>query len=798
VTWTSGAFAQRLGEQSASIQGINIQADSMDRDTENETVDLVGNVQLVYQDQHLRCDRAHINLRAKSIDASGHVFLTTPKANLSGARVIMDYETNTGLILDGYVQSGNVLFEGSLIHKLSEVDYLADDARYTTCTTCPEAWSFTGSKIRAEIGGYAYIKNSVMRFASIPVLWLPYLAVPLKTDRQTGLLTPTIGILGDEGWTYSQGLFWAISRSQDATINLTNYEFRGLKSLVNYRYVLSENSEGELDLGYLKDRLFGDQARVNAFRGSGNSEHGEAVDRWLIKYNHYYELPDGFTQRAQINYASDLQYPKDFPRETLNSGDSAMENRVSLTKNTEHQHWSVDTSYYKNLLQSDPLASNNDSVHRLPEIRFSQTQTRLGDSEFMASIDIDYVNFARSGFAWDDMNKTYDPTGNSTDRHVEAKGNSADCFTVNWEKNPECYRLRDGRYDSNKDLIRTGQRLDIQPSVYRAFKFKNLELTPRVSYRETQYTFPVGDDAGNDTHNIRRYLRTDVAARTTFSRIYGDFSSLQSERIKHELQPEVSFTTIPWLDHPQNSFFGENNGEDTQFLQSSFISDADLNGPTGLQFDYNDRLYDRKKATFGVTNKLTRKYWENGSPVYLQFLFWRLAQSYDAFQAERNPKSEPLSSLDSDLKITLKYLQLYQTSNYYPYQKVTNTSTRVRVNNDAGESFQVQHTLTNQILPGQEADSSLVVEGYIFTAQKSFSWVDLIGKAAYGMRPAKVLTAWGYGAQIKFPGDCFYLVLSHYKPSLDKKANIEASVNFAWDGNPRPGLTETMLSSFGF
>jgi LPS-assembly protein len=779
------SFAQKA-EQSATIQGITIHADSFDRDTENETVDLIGNVQIIYQDQHMTCERAHINLRAKSIDASGNVLLTTSKANLAGQRVVMDYETNTGVILDGYVQSGNVLFEGSQINKLSEVDYVADDARYTTCTTCPEAWSFTGSRIRAEIGGYAYIKNSVMRFAGVPVFWMPYLAVPLKTDRQSGLLTPSFGQRGVGGLTYSQSYFWAMSRSQDSTWTLTNYEFRGPKFLTNYRYMLSENSFGELDLGYLRDRVFANEQRLNTFRSRSpeNNQQGAAFDRYFIKYNHYYEMPEGFVHRAQINSASDVQYPNDFPLETLNSGDPAMENRMSLTKNTDHQHWSLDASYYRNMLQSDPTGNNEEAVHRLPELRFSQTQTRLGSTDFLASFDLDYVNFARSGFAYDDLRTT------STNQRILDNTCGDD---PKWETNPNCQKVTDGVYNKGRDLIRTGQRLDFQPSIYRPFKTKNFEFFPKLSYRETQYTFPVGDDP----HNTRRYIRADFAARTTFSRIYGDFSSLQSERIKHEIQPEISATTIPWLNHPNNDFFGQNNGEDAPFVSNTTINDADINSPSGLQYDYNDRLYDRKLFTFGVTNKFTRKSWENGLPVYLQFVHWRVAQSYDLYQAERNPNSEPLSVLTSDLKVNLNYLEIYQLSGYYPYQRVTNTSTRVRINDDKNDFFQVQHTLTYPFSPGQEADISARTEGYIFSAKKSIAWLDLLALVGYGVRPADYINKWGYGAQIRMPGDCLYFGITHYKP-VDKQPDFEVTVNFTFDGNSRPSLDESTLNRFGF
>lgn len=794
VLFSSSAFAQKGNEQSARIQGFTIHADSMDRDSDSEIVELEGNVQVIYQDQHLSCKKARISLRGKSIDAIGDVIVTTPHATISGMRVILDYESNSGLILEGFVQSGHVLFEGKQIHKVSETEYIADNARYTTCTTCPEGWSFSGSKIRAEIGGYAYIKNSLLRFGGIPVFWMPYLVVPLKSDRQSGLLTPGFEISTSGGLAFSQSFFWAMSRSQDSTWTLKNYEFRGLKGLLNYRYMLSPASQGDLDLGFLRDRVFAENARLNSFR-SANSK-SELVDRWFLKYQHYYEMPDGIVHRAQLNNASDLQYPNDFPLETLNLGDSVIENRTSVTKNTHNQHYSLDASYYRNLQQTNPLGGNEDAVHRLPELRFSQINSKISDSDFIYSFDADYVNFARSNFAYDDLNSAYDPNNpNGNDRHIAA-GGGANCNSSDWESNPECFSAHDGSFDKNKDLIRTGQRLDLKPSIYRPIKFENWDLLPKLSYRDTQYTFPVGDDS----HATRRYVRADLSARTTYSRIYGDFSKLQSDRIKHEIQPEISGTSIPWIDQPKNPFFGYLQTEGIPFSSQDGVSDNDLNGPAGLQFDYNDRVYDRKLVTFGLTNKFTRKSWTDGAPVYLQFISWKLAQSFDVYSSERNPNGQPLSDLLSDLRVTLDRFQIYQRANYYPYQRVTNTSTRLRVNNELKDFFQTEHILSYTISPGKDVDVATRTEDLILSAKKNIRWIDFVGKLTYNLNPAEnksPLKSWGYGAQIKLPGDCLYFNITNYQITGGDR-NFLLNVAFIWDGKERPPLSETILAGYGF
>jgi LPS-assembly protein len=780
---------------SARIQGVALQADKMDRDLVNEVAELVGNVQIIYQEQHLISDRARINFRAKTIDAIGNVTVTTPLATINGGRVIMDYESNTGLILDGYVRSGNVLFEGTQIHKIGDTEYIADDAKYTTCTTCPEGWSFTGSRIRAEIGGYAYIKNSFLRAAGIPIFWFPYLAVPLKSDRQSGLLTPGFESSGSGGVMVSLPYFWAINKSQDLTWTVQHFEKRGWKNLFSYRYVLNETSRGYLDFGYLNDKVFASDGRLNNFRPE--EAKNTLIDRWFGKYDHYYDMPEGFVHRAQINQASDLQYSKDFPLETLNHGDSSMESRMSISKNTSSQHYSADMSIYKNLLQSNPLAGSEDSVNRLPELRFAQTQTKLGNSDFLYSLDLNYVNFARSGFAYDDISKVGD-----------TKYITNSCSASNWEQNPDCRVQRDGQFDEGTDLIRTGQRLDFKPTLYRPIKLKNLDILPSLFYRETDYTFAVG----RESNMSRRYFRAEVSARTTFSKIYGDFSALQSERIKHEIQPELTATTIPWIELNKNKdsqFFSNSADNEVTFFNQESISDSDLNGDSGIQFDYNDRVYDRKLVTFGLVNKFTRKSWESGAPVYLQFINWKVSQSYDAHQAEKDPNSEYVSDLVSELRITLNNFQIYQKSNYYPKQQVTNTSSRMRVSGSKGDWAQIEHVLTYAISPGKEARDNNRTEDYILSLKKTMSWFDIVGKFTYDVTTPKenatdlkqgldsLFKSWGYGAQFKFPGDCIYFSVTEYRVTGGDR-NLRVNVNFIWDGKTSPPISETLLGTFGF
>lgn len=795
--------AKAQAQASARVQGVVLNAASMFRDSENETMELEGNVQIVYQTQHIKCDKARVNFRTRQAELIGHVEIASQKATVVGASATIDYENNTGVIYDGYVQSGPVVFAGTMLQKVGEDEYYVSDAEYTSCTNCPPTWSFSGTNIRAELGGYAYIKNSFFKVYSVPIFWLPYLIVPLKSDRQSGLLTPSFESSPTGGLTVANSYFWAISRSSDATFIHKNYERRGAKAMAEYRYLLNETSGGTFTGAFLNDRAFRDDSRLNTFQNE--SQKGQPINRWFVKYDHYYEMPNDYIQRAQINLASDLQYPKDFDTETLNHGDSAMENRVSLTKNTFQQHFSIDTSYYINLLQSNPLAGNDNAVHRVPEIRFSQTREKIADSKFLYTVDVDYTNFSRAGQSFDNLSIETDPvTGQQTKRFLTNVRS-----LPNYDQVADSQLVQDGIYDPANDLLRTGQRLDLNTSVFRPMNIGEVfDVLPTLSYRETYYNF----NAGEDRNNLRRYLRATVSTKTSFSRVFDtDDTGPRATKYKHEFQPEIIATAVPWIDHPKHPFFSYGNRDETEgsFYSTDRLTDSDLVSPYGVQFDYFDRIYDRGLVTFAFNNKLVQKSWSGDTAQYLQVANFRIAQSYDTYQANLSPKDrtrDPWSNITATLDVRLPHVQTYTTLDYFPPQKVTNVSSRVRVSNDQGQFAQVGLTKSYQVTPGVETVDldRTRLEDWAFSSGFVSKYINLMAKVVYDanyenatINPSnnEKLKSWGYIAQFKPAGDCWIINFRQYKKTGGETiSNFDFA--FTFDGVTKPPPPPENLDTF--
>lgn len=763
---------------------VLISADTMFSDYEKQTVNLVGNVQLTFGGQNLRCDRALMDKKTGKFIAEGNLILASPTAYVEGARAEISYEDSTGIIYDGFVKSGQVLFQGQVIRKTGPETYIAEKASYTACTTCPPAWSFSGSNIDAEIGAYAYIKSAWFYLAGFRFFWLPYLVVPLKSERQTGILFPSFDFERG-GVAFGVPFFWAISRSQDLTItpkvyfNSENpndpdspFEVRNLKALFNYRYIFTEDSGGEINFGFSDDQIFASDTALPTRPDTDRSK------RWFLSLNQLYNLPGGFINRAQLALVSDLRYPRDFPVEILGLGEPALENRLSLTKNSNTLHSSVEATYYVNQLKPDPLDNNSDSVHRFPEFKQSGVDRSLFDSRVFLRWDFNYVNFAREDFSYDDIITTTTSPFRQIDRTRGSGGAGS------------------GTYQPGIDLIRTGQRLDLRPELSAPFRIgKYFDLLPSLQFRHTQYSFNVTAPQGTafDVIPTRQYIRGRLALRTQLSRVYeldeatpndddeqnvdtrspdsedssvGIFSALQPpkprskpERMKHEIEPEISISGIPWLQQTDSTFFGDNSLSPI-FLEGQPVSDSDFFSTQGLQFDYEDRITSRNVVSAQVSNRFVKKTWNGETPSYRQVVLVKNGMSYEFDKPNRNANAN-FSDFYTTIDARFDRFDTNTSVRYFPLHRVINTSSRARFIDSIGNylqlSFSQNFLITEKVEEAYaKRDENIgIAIGFVHRYATIATEINYL-PATYAPIDFR-MKSWSAFVNLKPPGDCWGL-----------------------------------------
>lgn len=749
---------------SAKIGEFIITSDDLERDNDREVMVLTGNVKVIYKTQYFEADYIEINFKKKQAHLKGQVKVQTTTHHIGGLEILLDYESGQALIYYGYVQSNNIRFQGNVIEKQNDTEFYVDNADYTTCSNCPATWSFQGSKIKAELGGYAYIKNSLLRVAGFPFFWLPYLVVPLKSERQTGLLTPEIGYIRNRRLVVTQSLFWAISRGQDATFTLKNYELGGLKPLVEHRYVLNKGSDGITKFAFFNDRVFNSETRYNNYRAANEKE--APFSRWALNSSHQYTFNKSNKLRTQLMLVSDLQYPKDFYDEFTNYSDSALENKLSYTNSQEHSLLTTEVAYNRNLLQADPLATNNFAVHRAPEIHFDSTMQKVSDWPLYFSFESNFTKFSRNT-EFDDLS-----THTNGQKYVSNTLSNPSCENT---AQPDCIPTHDNVFNESTDIIRTGHRIiakaTINTDTYNIGNFMN--LSPKLSFNESSYLFSVGE---NKTAS-RRYMQFDLNTRTKFYKIYEDDSNSPAPvKYKNEIIPEIRYTTIPWIQQDEHPFFGATSTIEAPYSSRSIISDTDLKTRGGILFDYYDRVYDRHIISFSLLDRLVRKKLSDNS--YKTLLNFRLTQSYDLYQASLGANT-PLSDLAGTLLLDLDQIQSYTQINYFPYLSATNTITTLSYLNAQQQYFKIGLSSKRTQEPKQD-DLSFAI-GFVSSYINVLTGV--IFDASADRDNNSRLKKFSLITQLKPPGECW--AVNFYR---DQKVGLEAEwkikFDFSFDGKP--------------
>jgi LPS-assembly protein len=363
-------------------ESVDVQADRIEYAEGERKVVASGAVRVVMGSRFLFADEASVDLDDQVVVASGHVILVDGPNHLEGDRIEYSYRTNTGVITNGRgTLEPGVSVSGVEIRREGERQYSLKEARFTGCRACqPEAetpdWEFRTDEATIYQDEWITSRNTSFWVKGIPAMFSPVLTLPIG-PRRTGFLLPRFGYGNRDGFTIKQPFFWAISRSQDATLTTIYRTKRGFELDGQYRYVLGERSRGELTGRYLHDWESGDQPPN---RGEAHWRHDQILSpTWIFK--------------ADASYQSDKNVVRDFVDSTVvERTQPALQSNVFIAQTTSHY-------MLQGLLAVTEDLTNVgvQRLSRLPELQFQWLPTPVFDLPLVAEADTSVVYFERSG-----------------------------------------------------------------------------------------------------------------------------------------------------------------------------------------------------------------------------------------------------------------------------------------------------------------------------------------------------------------------------------------------------------------
>lgn len=372
---------------------VSVFSDKAYRKNNGTYFEAVGNVVIISQKDTIYGELASLDQNTMMVQIEGNVRFITKDMTLYGSH--LEYNINTGVatVKNARILTTDFNLVANQIVRLSETEYIASEAEFSTCKDCPESWSVYGKVIRVYSGSYVHITHGLAKIKGVNVLYLPYLVLPIMTKRKTGLLFPKISSRLAEGLAIEQPFFWAIDDSKDMTLSPTFWAIRGYGGDIQYRQRFNQLSWVEFNSRTLNDAIY----------QPGKSTHGKSGDeffRYFVDAETHQQWTPNLNTHLRYTGVRDLDVVRDHPQYTdprVNSSDFGFKGHINWRKDfftigTEGQ-------YLRNQLFDDPMEFDRSYVQIVPRVNFStvpftlvQTTTPMLEN-ITAGVDTSYSRF---------------------------------------------------------------------------------------------------------------------------------------------------------------------------------------------------------------------------------------------------------------------------------------------------------------------------------------------------------------------------------------------------------------------
>ncbi len=477
---------------------------------------LLGEVELEQSNgqEKFFADQVEYDRETGLVIAVGNVVYTSPLTRIAAERLEFDNGTKLAVFYSATgsthlgekvdksffgTQEPDALFYGEKVEKVGPKRYRITRGGFTSCVQPTPRWELVSGTTIVELDEYALLTNTVLKVKGVPMFYLPVMYYPIQSDdRATGFLLPTYGSSTVRGQSISNAFFWAINRSQDATVFHDWFAKRGQGVGSEYRYVAGPGSQGSVSTYYLKEK----EASYQSGLGTVTTP---AATNYEVRANVSQVLPAGLRARGNVDYFSSVVTRATFNQNPYDWSSRTRSVRGNLSGNWGRQSTSL-TYDTTELFYSD---TSSQITGGTPRLSYNLAQSRIGQTPFYYSVGSEWVNIAR------------------LDRDEE----------------------NDTEFDQGL------QRFDVTPTIRVPFNtWPFLTFNSSISYHYTRYSESYVRDANNrdvqaDVPLTRSYwdLRSDIVG-PRFTRVWDTPDNGYAEKYKHTIEPTFTVQRLTAFD----------------------------------------------------------------------------------------------------------------------------------------------------------------------------------------------------------------------------------------------------------
>ncbi len=488
-------------------------------DNKKNCIEAFGNVYFKYKKGWFKADYVKYFWKTKKIFLKENVYVETDEGYLKGKEVFLELDKKIGWVKKGeiFFRKSHIYIKGETLEKTGEFSFRFKDLKTTSCDSSPPPWQIKAKRGYISQRGYAHLWHVRFCVKKYPLLYTPYLLIPVKRKRESGFLIPEIKTSSRNGIEINLPYYQVISDEQDFTFYTHYISQRGTMLEGEYRFFPNPATKGIFWISWLKDKEE-DKTELeepNQFRGDGLIRPNR--DRfWLRgKLDSFIYSPE-WKLKLDLDFVSDQNYLREFDsrftgykkvssiflkyfgRDIDKKDSFQRKNLISISRDWEHFGLELKGIYIQDLRYRnhnlDP--KDNPTVQKIPEINFYLYSLRIKDSGF------------------------------------QIRGNSS--FSYLWRK---------------KGI--NAERININPTVFYEYINSYFRLIPSLSFHDRIYF--------TQSSIIHRSIpEFNLSMFTEFFRVF-DISFRDWTKLRHVIKPEVRYSYIPEVYQDDLPYFDDND-----------------------------------------------------------------------------------------------------------------------------------------------------------------------------------------------------------------------------------------------
>lgn len=270
-----------------------------------------GNVIVRYGDDVLYADSITFDQKTRLVTAKGNVSVYLPQKMYRGEFLEFNVDSKLVKSLDFRTVQDRLMMAGKELQNPRPDLFIAKEAELSTENRENPSYRLKASTIELHPDELVVMKNVLVKIGEVPVMWLPYVAVPLGDNMDC--FDFTVGSSSRLGF-YALGAYTAaINNRLTMTARTGYYSKRGVPYELDFEYNPRPGDKGTLKGFYISDE--GTDIGMSDPARTVEPDNG----RYRVAYQHKYKLSPEFDTTADINIWSDRFVTEDFfPQEFRN------------------------------------------------------------------------------------------------------------------------------------------------------------------------------------------------------------------------------------------------------------------------------------------------------------------------------------------------------------------------------------------------------------------------------------------------------------------------------------------------